>query len=79
MFLSANKTLLNKLKKLLMDRFKMSDMGDVSRTLGLNVTRNRDKGSITISQKDYTEGYSATVWEAATPRTPPPEQGRNCP
>ena len=28
-------------------------MGEVSRTFGMNVTRDRDKGSITISQKDY--------------------------
>ena len=30
-------------------------MGDVSRILGMNVTRDREKGAITISQKDYTK------------------------
>ena len=56
LFLSASKKcLLNKLKKKLMDRFEMSDMGDVSRILGMNVTRDHDKGAITISKKDYTE------------------------
>ena len=54
-FLSASKPLLNKLKKKLMDGFKMSDMGDVSRILGMNVTRDREKGTITINQKDYME------------------------
>ena len=38
-----------------MNRFEMSDMGDVSRILGMNVTRDREKGTITINQKDYTE------------------------
>ena len=34
----------------------MTDMGDVSRVLGMNVSRDRAKGTITIDQKDYTEG-----------------------
>ena len=38
-----------------MDRFEMSDMGDVSRILGMNVIRNREKGAIAISHKGYTE------------------------
>ena len=33
----------------------MTDMGDVSRILGTNVTRDRKEGTITIGQKDYTE------------------------
>ena len=55
LFLSASKPLLNKLKKKLMNRFEMSDMGGVSRILGTNVTRDREKGTITVNQKDYTE------------------------
>ena len=56
MFLSASKSLLNKLKKQLMNPCEISDMGDVSRILGINVTRDDcEKGAITISQKDYTE------------------------
>ena len=53
MILSASKLLLNKLKKQLMNRFEMTDMGDVSRILGMNATRDREKGIFTISQKDY--------------------------
>ena len=41
LFLSASKSLLKKLKTHLKNRFEMSDMGDVSRTLGMNVTRDR--------------------------------------
>ena len=37
LLLGANKQLLNKLKKQLMDHFEMTDMGDVSRVLGMNV------------------------------------------
>ena len=33
----------------------MTDMGDVSGVLGMNVTRDRKEGTITINQKDYME------------------------
>ena len=33
----------------------MTDMVDVSRVLGMNVSRDREKETITIDQKDYTE------------------------
>ena len=33
----------------------MTDMGDVSRVLGMNVPHDRKKRTITIDQKDYTE------------------------
>ncbi|CAM9739192.1 unnamed protein product [Ascophyllum nodosum] len=38
-----------------MDHFEMIDMGDVSRVLGMKVTRDREEWTITINQKDYTE------------------------
>ena len=50
-----NKHFLGKLKKQLMDCFEMTDLGDVSKVLGINVTRDRENGTITIDQKDYTE------------------------
>ena len=53
--LGANKHLLDKLRKQLMDHFEMANMGDVSRVLGVNVKRDREEGTITINQKDYTE------------------------
>lgn len=52
--LSANKQLLNKLKKQRMDRFETTDVSDVSRLLGMNVTRDRRKGTIIVIQKRYT-------------------------
>ena len=56
LFLIVKKTLLDKLKKQLMNRFAMFNMDIVSRILGvMNVTRDREKGAIIISQKDYAE------------------------
>ena len=53
--LGNNKQLLGKLKKQLMDRCEMTDFGDVSKVLGMNVTRDQENGTIIIDQKDYTE------------------------
>ena len=55
LLLDANTQLLGKLKKKLMGRLEMTDMDDVSRVLGMNVTRNHEEGTITINQKEYTE------------------------
>ena len=55
LLLGNNKQLLGKLKKKLMYRFEMTDLGDVSKVLGMNVTRDRENGTITIDQRDYTE------------------------
>ena len=54
LLLGANKQLLDKLKKKLMDRFEMTNMGDASRVLGMNITRDHEKGIITINHKNYT-------------------------
>ena len=48
LLLGANKLLLNKLKNQLMDRFEMTDMGDVLRVLSMNVARDTEKETITI-------------------------------
>ena len=55
LLLSANKQLLDKVKKKLMGRFEMRGMGDTSRVLGMTVSRDRKKGAITINHKDHTE------------------------
>lgn len=42
--------------KQLMDRFETTDMGPVSKVLDMKVIRDREKGTITIDQKErYTE------------------------
>ena len=38
-----------------MDQFKMTDMGDVSLVLGMQVTRDRQGETLTISQENYTK------------------------
>ena len=53
LLLGANKLLLNNLEKQLMDRFELTDMGYVSRVLGMNVARDRENGTITINQRYY--------------------------
>ena len=50
--LGNNKQLLGKLKKELKDSFQMTDLGDVLKVLCMNVTRDRENGTITIYQKD---------------------------
>ena len=55
--LGNNKQLLGKLKKQLMNRFEMTDLGNVSKVLGINVTWDRENGTSTIDQKDDTEDY----------------------
>ena len=44
---------LKKLKTSLMDRFAMTDMGEVNRILGMIFTRDCEKGTLTIDQKDF--------------------------
>lgn len=51
LLLGPNKPLLNKLKKQLMHRFEVIDTGDVSSVLGMNVTGDREKGTIAIDQR----------------------------
>ena len=38
-----------------MGGFEVTDMGDVSKILGMNVARDRKKGTMTINQRGYTE------------------------
>lgn len=45
----------NKIKQQLMDRFEMTDIGDVLKGLGMTVTRDLEKGAITTDQSYYAE------------------------
>lgn len=42
-----------KLKKCLKENFEMKDLGNVKQFLGMNIERNREKGEISINQRDY--------------------------
>ena len=56
LFLLVTKNLLlNNLEKQLIYRVKMTETGEVTIGLGMNVTRDRDKGTIVNCQRDYRE------------------------
>ena len=38
-----------------MEKFKMTDMGNVPRVLGKQITRDREKKTSTISEEEYTK------------------------
>ena len=48
-------TVLRRIKQKLMCRFSMTDMRDVSFVLGVGITRDREKGTVTISPENYTK------------------------
>ena len=61
---------LTRIKQKLVSRFSMTDMGDVSLVLGMDVTRDREKGTVTINQEKYTKSLlSCTAWQAEFQRT----------
>ncbi|KAL1212252.1 Retrovirus-related Pol polyprotein from transposon TNT 1-94 [Cardamine amara subsp. amara] len=46
---------INKLKEALSLEFEMKDMGPASRILGIDITRNREEGTLCLSQSKYVE------------------------
>ena len=52
LLLGKDRKVLERIKRKLMGRFSMTDMGDVSFVLGTEVTRNRTKGTVTIIQEN---------------------------
>ena len=50
---SKDRKVLERIKLKLMGRFSMTDMGDVLLVLGIEVTRDRTKGTVTIAQENY--------------------------
>ena len=51
---SKSKSEVTSLKKILSSEFEMKDLGDAKKILGMEITRDREKGSLTVSQKEYT-------------------------
>ena len=51
--LGKDRKVLERIKRKLMGRFSMTDMGDVSLVFGMEVTRERTKGTVTITQENY--------------------------
>ena len=59
LLLGENTPLLKNLKIQLMDPFAMTDMGDVSMVLGMQITRDREAKALTISQAHYAKSVLA--------------------
>ena len=57
--IGSNVRVIEAIKKKLKDNFQMSDLGDVSLVLGMQVTRDRKKGTLIISQEDCTKSILA--------------------
>ena len=53
LLLGRDRKVLERIKRKLMGRFSMTDMGDVSLVLGMEVTHDRTKGTVTITQENY--------------------------
>lgn len=57
--IGGNIEAIEEIKKKLMEQFQMSDLGDMSLVLGMQVTRDRKPGTLTITQADYTKSLLA--------------------
>ena len=53
LLLGKDRKVLERIKRKLMGRFSMTDMRDVSLVFGMEVTRDRTKGTVTITQENY--------------------------
>jgi len=52
---ASNKSLINKLKLKLKSVFEITDLGEPAKIIGIEIKRDRKKGTIMISQKQYIE------------------------
>lgn len=50
---SKSKVQVAELKKILSSEFEMKDLGDAKKILGMEITRDRERGTLTVSQEDY--------------------------
>ena len=55
--------LIEKIRSKLMEKFKMTDMGDVSFVLGMQITRDSEKKTLTIGQE-----YTCLLYTSPSPR-----------
>ena len=53
LLLGKDRKVLERIKRKLIGRFSMTDIGDVSLVFGMEVTRDRTKGTVTITQENY--------------------------
>ena len=67
---------LRHIKQKLMSRFSMTDMGDASLVLGTGVTRDREKGTVTITLENYTNSLLERYGMASCNSTYTPGVGK---
>jgi len=56
--------LIEKIRSKLMEKFKMTDMGDVSLVLGMQITRDREKKTLTI-RSTPSPSWNGSAWPTA--------------
>ena len=62
LLVGADIQVIESIKRTLTERFKMTDMGDVSRILGMQVTRDRQNKTPTVKPGELHQVYSGDVW-----------------
>ena len=67
--------MIGSIKRKLMERFKMTDMGDVSLVLGMQVTHDHQNKTLTISEENYTKSILDTFSMANCKPTGTPGYG----
>ena len=55
LLVGASIVVIGMIKRKLMNKFNIKDMDDISLVLGMHVTRDRENGTLTISQEKYTK------------------------
>ena len=65
LLVGADIQVIESIKRKLIARFKMTDMGDVSLVLGMHVTRDRQNNTLTISQENYTKSILEKIGMAS--------------
>ena len=68
--------MLRRIKQKLLSRFSITDMGDVSLVLGMGVTRDREKATVTITQETYTKSLLELYGMASCNSTYTPGLGK---
>ena len=62
LLLGKYRKVLERIKRKLMGCFSMTDMGDVSLVFGMEVTSDRTKGTVTITQENYVKSLLERYW-----------------
>ena len=76
LLLGKDVLVLRRIKQKVMSRFSMTDMGDAALVLGMGATRDREKGTVTITHEKYTKSLLERYGMASCNSTYTPGVGR---